>query len=153
MKKILAIGIVAMLVLGVSIAMVGAMMSSGDVRDGSGGIGILSLQSSTPVNENVGPSPTVKYVYSNVEPGADAIDCILQLSNQEIGDSGKIHLQLYDPDDNLKDTDTYYWPLEEKLNVEHKQADLQTGNWYIKISCEDLGDHHVNLAGALNVYE
>jgi len=70
----LAIGIVAMLVLGVSIAMVGAMMSSGDVRDGSGGIGILSLQSSTPVNENVGPSPTVKYVYSNVEPGADAID-------------------------------------------------------------------------------
>ena len=153
MKKILAIGVVAMLVLGVSIAMVGAMMSSGDVRDESGGIGTRSLQSSTPVNEDVGPSPTVITKYFNVYSGAETIDCDLQLSNQEPGDSGKIHLQLYDPSDDLKDYDNYYWPLEEELNVDYTQADLQTGRWYIRISCEDLGDHHVNLAGNIEVYE
>jgi len=152
MKKILAIGIVAMLVLGVSIAMVGAMLPSGDVRDESGGIGTRSLQSSTPVNENVGPSPTVRYVYFNVYSGAERIECVLRLSNQEIGDSGKIHLQLYDPNGIRKDYDNYYWP-EQNLNVDYTQTDLQTGRWYIRISCEDLGDHHVNLAGTIDVYE
>lgn len=152
MKKILAIGVVAMLVLGVSIAMVGAMMSSGDVRDESGGIGTRSLQSSTPVNEDVGPSPTVITKYFNVYSGAELIDCDLRLSNQEYGDGGKIHLQLYDPNGIRKDYDNYHWP-ESYLNVDYTQADLQTGRWYIRISCEDLGDHHVNLAGAIEVYE
>ena len=152
MKKILAISIVAMLVLGVSIGMVGAIMSTGDIRDESGSIGTRSLQSSTPVNENVGPSPTVRYVYFNVYSGAERIDCDLRLSNQEFGDSGKIHLQLYDPNGNRKDYDNYHWP-EGELNVDYTQTDLQTGRWHIRISCEDLGDHHVNLAGAIEVYE
>ena len=151
MKKILAIGIVAMLVLGVSIGMVGAMLT-GTVSAGSGGIGILSLQNSYPVNENLGPDPTVITKYFYVDTGAETIDCDLLVSNNDWGDYGKIHLELYDPNDNKKDSDTL-WYGESYLNVDYTQADLQTGNWYIKISCDDLGDNYVNTAGAINVYE
>jgi len=127
-------------------------VSAEQEKEISGDLGILSLQYSESVDEYLGPQPESYTEYFPVESGADEVEVRLLVTNFDWGDYGKIHMSLYNNNNQLVASDTIDIPGEEYLNVNYKGS-LSPGNWHIVVSVEDLGDNTINVAGNINVFE
>jgi len=127
-------------------------VSAEQEKEISGDLGILSLQYSESVDEYLGPQPESYTEYFPVKSGADEVEVRLLVTNFDWGDYGKIHMSLYNNNNQVVASDTIDLPLEEYLNVNYKGS-LSPGDWHIVVSVEDLGDNTINVAGNINIFE
>lgn len=148
-KKTFVIGTLLLAMLLVSMAFVPAVSAAGNDREGD--MGILSLQYSGSVNQDLGPEPETYSEYFPVEAGADEIEVRLLVSDFDSGDYGKIHLKLYNNNNQLVASDNLYL-LESYINVEYIGS-ISPGDWHIVVSVDDLGSNTINVAGNINIFE
>lgn len=146
-QKGMALGTLLTAMLLLSMALVPAVSAK---PEKNGDVGTLALQYTEPVNQYLGPRPQTYTEYFPVAVGANRIKVDLLVTNFDSGDYGKIHLRLYNTNNQEVASDTLYI-FENWLDIDYTGS-LTPGNWYIIVSVDDLGSNTINVAGNINVF-